>query len=298
MLREGMETLDENLFDLLLSFLTPREAECLAGVSKSLRAMAEDSLRWKVWCEQACPGLKTSPATELVSAHFEKAKRGPGFYRGLFLELNNEGRTLVQLPGPSVFDQDAGQCKDSSLQSPNLGEFLMVMDVFLGGECILSCSAGAEAVSCAERELAVTASGLTPNLEEFEWGTFFSSRSVTPFEFQAASEASLDTLIAAIGYCTESTLPQLSMNWRLLRKSDMRLLNLLKGAPILVIHRRSHCEVKYLVIYAFGEGQFPRGPNRIVALMQLSKVGAPWRTYRFSRWLHLQGQKVTVDCFN
>jgi hypothetical protein len=50
-LREGMETLDENLFDLLLSFLTPREAVCLGGVSKSLRVLSEGSLRWKEWCE-------------------------------------------------------------------------------------------------------------------------------------------------------------------------------------------------------------------------------------------------------
>jgi hypothetical protein len=289
-----METLDENLFDLLLSFLTPREAVCLAGVSKWLRVLSEGSLRWKAWCEKACPAPKTSPATELVSAHcFEKANRGPGFYRGLFLELSTDRRSLVQLP--SVFDQNAGQCEESALKSPaTLGEFLMVMDVFLGGECILSCSAGAKAMSCAEREMVVTESELTPDLEEFEWGTFFGSRS--PFEgSHAASEASLDTFVANF-HCTKSTFPQLSINWRLLRKSDMRLLTLLKGAAI-IVHRRSHCKVENLVMYAFGEGQFLRGPNRIVA-MKLSKVGAPWRTYRFSRWLHLQGQKVTVECFS
>jgi hypothetical protein len=172
-----METLDENLFDLLLSFLTPREAVCLAGVSKSLRVLSEGSLRWKAWCEQACPALKTSPAAGFVSAHFERANREPGFYRGLFLELSTERRSLVQLP--SVFDQTAGQCKESGLEVPNLGKFLMVMDVFLpGGECILSCSAGAETLSCAERELAVTESGWKPDLVEFKWGTFSATERV------------------------------------------------------------------------------------------------------------------------
>jgi hypothetical protein len=128
-----------------------------------------------------------------VSAHFEKANRGAGFYWGLFLELETERRSLVQLL--SVFEQNAGQCEESALQSPNLGEFLMLMDVFLGGNCILSCSAGAKALSCAERDMVVTESGWPePDSEEFEWRTFFSSR--TPFEAgksQAASEASLDT---------------------------------------------------------------------------------------------------------
>jgi hypothetical protein len=281
-----METLDENLFDLLLSFLTPREAVYLSGVSKSLRVLSEGSLRWKEWCEQACPALKTSPATELVSAHFEKANRGAGFYRGLFLELKTERRSLVQLP--PVFEQNAGQCEDSASQSPNLGNFVMFMDVFLGGECILSCSAGAKALSCAEREMAVTESGWElADVEEFEWGTFFSSR--TPFEAgsQAASEASLDTFaVKGHGPLTESTLPQLSVNWRLLRKFDMGLLTLLKGAPILV-HRRSYRGAESLVMYAFGAGLL-NGPNRIVA-MKLSKVGA-WRTYIFSRWLQCKGR--------
>jgi hypothetical protein len=284
-----METLDENLLDLLLSFLTPKEAVCLGCVSKSLRVLSEGSLRWKEWCEQACPALKTFPAMELVSAHFEKANRGPGFY-GLFLELSTERRSSVQLP--SVFEQNAGQCKESALQSPKLGDSLMIMDVFLEGECILSCSAGAEALSCAERELAVTESGWEPDLEEFKWGTFLRSR--TPFKgSQAASKTSLDTFVAN-GHYTESTLPQLSMNWRLLRKFDMGLLTLLKGLPIHV-HRRLYGQVENLVVYAFGAGLL-NGPNRIVA-MKLSKVGA-WRTHICSRWLQLQGQKVTVESLN
>jgi hypothetical protein len=229
-----------------------------------------------------------------VSAHFEKANREPGFYRGLFLELSTERRSLdVQLPSMSL-DQNAEQCEESALKSPTLGEFLMVMDVFLGGECILSCSAGAEALSCAEREVEP---GLIPpsDLEEFKWSTFSSSGAS-----QAASEASLDTF-AAGGPCTEltesMTLPQLSMTWRLLRKSDMRLLTLLKVTPILVI-RRSYCAVESSFMLAFGDsGHLLKGPGKMAA-MKLSKVGA-WRTHRFSRWLHLQGQKVTVDqCFN
>jgi hypothetical protein len=255
---------------------------CLAGVSKWLRVLSEGSPRWKAWCEKACPALKISPATELVSAHFEQTNRGPGFYPGLFLELKTERRRLAQLP--SVLDQTAGQCEESALKSPTLGEFLMVMDIFLGGDCNLSCSAGAEAMSCAEGEMVVTDTDLTPDLEEFEWGTFFSSR--TPFErSQAASEASLDTFVAHNYHCTESTLPQLSPNLRLLRKSDMGLLTLLKGAAI-IVHRRSHCKVENLIMWAFGEARpIFKSPNGIVA-MKLSKVGAPWRTYRLiSRWL-------------
>jgi hypothetical protein len=273
-----METIYENLFDLLLRrFLTPKEAVCLAGVSRSLRALAEGSLRWKVWGEQACPALKTFPARELVSAHFEKANRGPGFYRDLFLELSTERRSLVQLP--LVFEQNAGQCEEWALKSPNVGDFLMLMDVFLGGECILSCSAGAQTLSCAEREMADTESGVKRDLEEFKWGTLFSSR--TPFEgSQAASEASLDSFaVKSHGRLTES-LPQLSLNWRLLRKSDMRLLTL----PILVQVSESFSDVENLVMYA----RFCAYPVLWAVATKLSKVGAPWRTYRFSRWLQLE----------
>jgi hypothetical protein len=84
------------------------------------------------------------------------------------------------------------------------------------------------------------------------------------------------------------------MNWRLLRKFDMGLLTLLKGAPILV-QRQSNRGVESLVMYAFCAGLL-KGPKRIVA-MKLSKVGA-WRTHIISRWLRMQGQKVTVECFN
>jgi hypothetical protein len=126
----AMEALDEHLFDVLLSFLTPRDALCLGGVSKSLRDLAGDmSPRWKDWCEKACPALMTFPAKELV-AHFEKEyepNNGPAFYRGLFLRMNKARG--YEIPRFGCY------CEPGS--GPDVGEFLTLMDVFsLDGECI------------------------------------------------------------------------------------------------------------------------------------------------------------------
>lgn len=72
-----METLDAHLLDQVLCKLTATEACSLAVVSANLRALVEQSSLWKTWCEHDCPSLTTSPAKELVSAHYgARAKDG------------------------------------------------------------------------------------------------------------------------------------------------------------------------------------------------------------------------------
>jgi hypothetical protein len=150
-----METLDEHLFDVLLSFLTPEDALCLGGVSKSLRLLVGDSPRWKVWCEKACPALMTSPAKELV-AHFEKEYKpdnGPAFYRGLFLKLNKAKGN--QFPAQFELHREPGS-------GPDVGKFLTLMDVFsVDGECIASCSAASRVLEGGEMGARDVRLGLT-----------------------------------------------------------------------------------------------------------------------------------------
>jgi hypothetical protein len=218
-----MEGLDEHLFDVLLSFLTPRDALCLGGVSKSLGVLAGDSSRWKEWCEKACPALMTSPAKELV-AQFEKEYKpntGPSFYRGLFLKMNKAKGN--QSPRFDLY------CDPGS--GPDVGEFLTLMDVFsLDGECIASCSAASRVLEGGAMGATGVRLGLsTAGQAQFTWSTFLVVKKLRD------SETILDEYVMNYKDFFSLRQPQLSLTWRLMHNSTMRLLTLLERAPLYIL---------------------------------------------------------------
>jgi hypothetical protein len=269
-----METLDEHLFDVLLSFLTPRDALCLGGVSRSLRVLAGDSPRWKEWCEKACPALMTSLAKELV-ARFEKEYKpdnGPAFYRGLFLKMNKaRGHQISWL---ELY------CEPGFW--PDVGEFLTLMDVFSKDEeCIASCSAASRVWEGGEMG-ALGVRPLAAGRAEFTWSTFLD------VETLRNSETILDKYVMDCFGFSSSTPPQLSLTWRLMHKATMRLLTILEKASLYIFAFESGNSLEMFV----GENRQARFPGRTLAL-QTPKVHSRWITYNAFRWLR---EQEAVEC--
>jgi hypothetical protein len=266
-----MEALDEHLFDVLLSFLTPTDALCLGGVSKSLRDLAGESPRWKEWCEKACPALMTSPAKELV-AHFEKEYKpdnGPAFYRGLFLKMNKARG--YQSPRFEL------QCETGS--GPDVGEFLSLMDVFsVDGECIASCSAASRTLEGGD--MSATYVRLAGRAE-FTWSSFLDVEALRD------SETILDKYVMEFYGTSSLTPPQLSLTWRLMHKPTLRLLTLLERAPLYIFAFNSGD--REMIVGGNRQEQFPA---KALAL-QTPKVHSGWITYDAFRWLK---EQEAVEC--
>jgi hypothetical protein len=76
-----------DIFEVILSFLGPKDACSLASVSRTFCDWVDSSVMWKEWCEKACPSIEDPPAKAFVEALYgAKAKAGRS-YKQLFLEL-------------------------------------------------------------------------------------------------------------------------------------------------------------------------------------------------------------------
>ncbi|GAQ77891.1 hypothetical protein KFL_000050280 [Klebsormidium nitens] len=127
-----LEALDAPLLDHLLSFLTPNEACKLAVCSKTLKGLIDTSLLWKTWCERECPSLTTSPARELVRAHY--GAEGDVRHKQLYAKLGKQRCDKIV--------SNASECiSKSKKKEVELSDYVMLMDVHVGGEGLLFCSA-------------------------------------------------------------------------------------------------------------------------------------------------------------
>jgi hypothetical protein len=126
-----MEQLDAAVFDVLLKFLTPKDAGRLGAVSRTQRRLVDGSLWWKEWCEQDSPSLKAFPASEIVEFHYNK-DGGRGYKR-----------LLSKLVGGFCSESKPCQCSKSTgrVALPESEAYVMLMDVYVRGEAVLSCSA-------------------------------------------------------------------------------------------------------------------------------------------------------------
>jgi hypothetical protein len=282
-----MEQFDAAVFDVIMSFLNPEDACCMACVSTALRSLVEESLRWKEWCERACPSLKSSPAKELLSAHFSRAAdaAGPG-YRRLYIKLATKRRPGCSKPFLDDSMMSFGW-QGTSVMLPRLEGFLMLMDIYnLEGECIISCSANAEVLSDVEKGAMFLDPRPDPH-EEFSWSMFLDSQTLINESKQ--SEATLEKFAVRYGYCPSDegdSIIGLSLSLRFIRKSDMVLLDVLNQAARVVLvtssrHPNKDGDMDFR-LYTYNES-----PSNWLLAMKASEAFPGWKTREVLKWSQL-----------
>jgi hypothetical protein len=137
-----MDMLDETVFGVLFSFLNARNASCLGSTCTSFRRWVVNSPMWRQWSEEAFPSLKTTPAKEFVDLHDgRKAFKGlRRWYKQLFLGLYG-------LPGAKLPTVGPAQLGAEASQPPEIGDFIVTLDVEMQSGHILSHSASCEGMN-------------------------------------------------------------------------------------------------------------------------------------------------------
>lgn len=135
-----MDRLDEHLFGVVLSSLNARNGCRLGSTCKTFRRWVDESHVWRLWLEEDFPSLKTSPIKEIVDSHYGMRAMGlRRSYKQLFLGwwgLPSEA-SLPLKPGPAQLEGEASQL-------PAIGDFIIILDVLMGDERVLSHTASCE----------------------------------------------------------------------------------------------------------------------------------------------------------
>jgi hypothetical protein len=208
-----------DIFEVILSFLGPKDACSLASVSRTFRNWVDSSVMWEEWCEKACPSIKDPPAKTFVEALYGANAKAGRSYKQLFLDLK---RSLHRKPSHYT-EQRSETCSEILFDIRN---HVMLMDVYVsiaGKEGVLSCSADGRFLAndpklgkghfCLEPIEVVC----SPGLDKMLCASF---NKCFHYLETAGNKLRIE------GERLESRL--ITFSWKLLRKSDGKIQNLLK----------------------------------------------------------------------
>ncbi|GAQ80391.1 hypothetical protein KFL_000530185 [Klebsormidium nitens] len=296
-----MDRLDAPLVDHLLTLLGPAGACRVAVLSKDHKELVETNSLWKTWCERESPSLTTSPAKEYVEAFYGNRAS----YKKLFAKLSRERS------GASVkwnLNKDAAVGKN---RGSKLSDYVMLMDVYLRGESFVFCSA-----ECSELEVA----GYQDDWM-FQNGYYFDCEGVCKAVVRAfvnppglkEDVSSAVKHVASLDEQQVSRWPKperqevLLFSWKLMRKSDGKIQNLLDHEPMSLSHRTFllHPEYRFEALAPV------RDPENLdwtlfKALMRLRSYREEQKAVQWDGWTSNPPQKqeeyavevgISKDCF-
>lgn len=233
-----MDTLDAPLFDDMMNLLGPAGACRLAVLSKDLKELVETNGLWKTWCEREYPSLTTSPAKELVEALY-----GTCGYKKLFGKLT-QGRGRA--PADGKMNKDAAVRKN---KGSGLSAYIMLMDVHLRGEDFAFCSA-----ECSEMEVGDWQSK-ERNRYRYDdlWREDACKAVVRAFNQSGAREDASSAVKHVVSPSEQQTnnwpKPELQelllFSWKLMRKTDGKVLILLDYEPASLTPEKCHLRPEY-----------------------------------------------------